>query len=145
MNNTAAESKETKTTTRSKQNKPAKVKQTTDGRLIGWLISFGLDQGGFAYEIRSGRSLISSTSSNDKGMLTVVHKSVSSPHAALSASSEHKVLLQDIFSDCGPYIRKPKQDSEQRVTAPTEIQHGDWVRIGAETRFQVCLIDGPSR
>ncbi len=116
-----------------------------ENRLVGWLVSFEMDARGKSFEIRAGRSLLSSETGKDKRVITVQDDSISSPHVALSASTRHKVMVQDIFSDFGTYITKGNSGKESEVHGPTELEHGDWLRIGEKTRLQVCLIDGPRR
>jgi len=113
-------------------------------KLVGWLVSFGLDAAGEYFELRSGRTLISANNSNDNSTITLSENSVSSPHMAVSASASHKLLIQDIFSRHGTYITKSDDKEETRLEGPTQVEHGDWIRIGQNTRFQVCLIDGAS-
>lgn len=114
-------------------------------RLVGWLVSYDLDSKGKTFEIRAGRSLLSSDNSGDRRVITVRENSISSPHMAMSASSRHKVMIQDIFSEFGTYITKSDSGKEIEVRGPTELEHGDWLRVGEKTRLQVCLIDGPRR
>lgn len=123
------------------------------GRLVGWLVSYGLDTRGLAVEIRTGRSLI--TSENGvQGSIHVSDNTISMPHAALHASPRHKVVLQDIFSEYGTYLLRSSKSAakgaevtgaEISVTGPTELAHGDWIRFGEKTRFQVCIIDDSRR
>jgi len=113
-------------------------------KLIGWLVSFGLDDAGKYFELRSGRTLISAKNGNDTNTITLAETSVSAPHMALSASSSHKLLIQDIFSRHGTFITRSDEEEETRLNGPTPVEHGDWIRIGQNTRFQVCLIDGTS-
>lgn len=114
-------------------------------RLIGWLVSFGIADTGVAYEIRQGRTFISGGSDGEARTIALVDESVSAPHLAMNASPKHKVLVQDIFSDEGSFLCKSNSAEEMRITGPVYVEHGDWLRVGSNTRFQVCLIDGPSR
>jgi pSer/pThr/pTyr-binding forkhead associated (FHA) protein len=111
-------------------------------RLVGWLVSYGLDEKGFSYEIRSGRTLITSGALDTSSELQVEDRTVSAPHAALRANTKHKIMVLDIFSTNGTYLVKLGTDKEVPVTGPSKLEHGDWLRLGG-TRFQVCLIDGP--
>ena len=114
-----------------------------DNRLLGWLVSYGLDAKGAAFEIRAGRSLITAEKSGDKHTIAVREETISTPHAAINAvSRDHVVLLQDIFSDYGTFITRAGEREEIPVEGPVALEHGDWVRIGETVRFQVCLIDG---
>jgi hypothetical protein len=114
-------------------------------RLVGWLVSYGLDSQGASYEIRAGRLFVSSAPAGDVRTISVSENTVSSPHLAVSASPKHQVLIQDIFSEHGTYLTKAGSDKEQKVSGPTLLSHGDWVRIGERTRFQVCLIETGKR
>ena len=114
-----------------------------ENRLIGWLVSYALDSKGFAFELRSGRVLISGDDSADTAALVLDEESVSSPHAALRGSPQHKLLIQDIFSEHGSYVIRAGTDKESPVNGPTKLEHGDWLKIGNSTRFQVCLINDP--
>ena len=116
-----------------------------ENRLVGWLVSYEMDAKGRAFEIRAGRSMLSSENAQDKRVISVREQTVSSPHAALSASTRHKVMIQDIFSEFGTFLSRGNSSKEVEVNAPTELEHGDWLRIGERTRLQVCLIDGPRR
>jgi hypothetical protein len=117
-----------------------------NGRLVGWLVSYGLDAKGASFEIRSGRSFVTSESSTDGlRMIAVEDSSISAPHLALSATPKHRVMVQDIFSETGSYLCRSGDRDEKRIDGPTEVSHGDWLRVGENTRFQVCLIDGPGK
>jgi len=114
-------------------------------RLVGWLVSYQMDQLGRFFEIRSGRTIVSFDKAGAGRMITVDENGVSSPHLAINASARHRVMILDIFSENGSFITKSATGQERKVDGPTELEHGDWLRIGDKTRFQVCLIDGPSR
>ncbi len=116
-----------------------------EGRLVGWLVSYGLGEEGVSYEIRSGRSLISSEDVEANTTVVVKEGTISSPHLALKASEEHEVLVQDIFSGSGSYLIRNGESDETPIEGPVSLEHGDWIRVGDNTRFQVCLIDGASR
>ena len=116
-------------------------KSRNKNRLIGWLVSYALDPKGYTFELRSGRSLITSETEQADSVLNVINKSVSSPHAAMNATKNHQLFIQDIFSEAGSYIQKAGSDAEIAIKGTTNVEHGDWIRIGKSTKFQVCLID----
>lgn len=120
-------------------------KSQSGNRLVGWLVSYALDSKGRAYEIRSGRSFITANELPGQRGVTLADGTIECAHLALSASQRHKVMIQDIFSDSGTFVTKAGSPKETRVAGPMELEHGDWVRIGEKTRFQVCLIDGSAR
>jgi len=114
-------------------------------RLIGWLVSYGLDANGESFEIRAGRTMIGSRGNSGDRAIAITEETISAPHSALSASTRHTLTVQDIFSNHGSYISKAGSSSENKINGPVELEHGDWLRIGKNTRLQVCLIDGPSQ
>lgn len=113
-----------------------------NNRLIGWLVSYGLDEQGFSYEIRAGLSFVSANEMGEFRLLSLEDKSVSSPHAAMKACPKHTLRVQDIFSEHGSYILRDGETEESIIDGATEVRHGDWIRFGDSTRFQVCLING---
>lgn len=119
--------------------------QKENKRLVGWLISYGLDEEGAAYEIRTGRTFIGSKNGLDDCVITVNEGTIDAPHAAMSASAKHRIMVQDLFSDSGTFLTRSDNSKESKVSGPVELQHGDWLRLGDNTRFQLCLIDKPSR
>jgi hypothetical protein len=114
-----------------------------NNRLLGWLVSYGLDAQGASFEIRAGRSLLTTRPLGDSREIVVAEESISAPHAALNAvSRDDIVLIQDIFSDYGTFITRSGEREENPVEGAVVLHHGDWIRFGETVRFQVCLIDG---
>jgi len=122
-------------------------------RLIGWLVSYGLDSNGIAFELRSGRIFVSSGSlmpsgqndidgKNQNKCIVINDESVSPLHLAINATASHQLFIQDIFSEHGTFLKRSGESEEKKITGACEIRHGDWIRIGEKNRFQVCLIHG---
>ena len=111
-------------------------------RLIGWLISYALDKRGKAFELRSGRYLLSKKGLDATRTIALDLADLSSPHLALHASTKKSLLVQDIFSEGGTYLRRSGASEETRIAGPVKLEHGDWIRVGNNTKFQVCLVDG---
>ena len=118
---------------------------TQNGRLIGWLVSYALDSKGRPFELRTGRHFISAGQAQLDRVIAVSEQTVSTPHMAINALPKHKIIVQDIFSEYGTFITKSGSNQETAVSGPVEIGHGDWLRVGKNMRFQVCLIDAPLR
>lgn len=114
-------------------------------RLVGWLVSYQLEDLGKAYEIRVGRTLIGGKGSGNGRMIALDTRDVSSPHVAMNASPKHRLMAQDVFSESGSFVARADSGDERPLSGPTELKHGDWLRIGTSMRFQVCLIEGVSR
>ena len=112
-----------------------------DNRLVGWLISYALDEMGASFELRAGRSFITSEKKGDRHTISIQENSISQPHAALNALGQEKILFfQDVFSERGSFITRAGSPKEEQICGPIELKHGDWIRIGEATKFQVCLL-----
>lgn len=119
------------------------------GKLIGWLVSYAGNAQGQAHELRTGRFIVSSPAGQagnaEERLIAIEEQSVSAPHAAMNALPNHKLVVQDIFSQHGSYLTKANSAQETPITGPVEVGHGDWIRLGERTRFQVCLVDAPAK
>ena len=109
-----------------------------------------MDEMGKAFEIREGRTLISARDEGKgvKGQspsITLEARDLSSPHLAMRGTKRHQLFAQDVFSEQGSFLSKADDNKEVPIEGPTELSHGDWIRLGGETRFQVCLIEGIGR
>ncbi len=119
--------------------------QKPSNSLIGWLVTYvGNDRGSY-YELRGGRSFISSGIIQGERLMNLDAKEVGVAHALLNASTEHQVMLQDLFSSNGTFVTRSGSGDETAVSGPTELGHGDWVRFGENVKFQLCLIHGNSK
>ena len=116
-----------------------------NGRLIGWLVSYHLDQKGKSFEIRSGRTFITGKEIPAERQLNFSDREIATAHMVVNASPRHKVMIQDCFSPAGSFVVRKGSEHVEQISGPIEIQHGDLIRIGGQFRLQVCLIDGPSR
>ncbi len=112
-------------------------------RLIGWLVSYEHNQLGESFEIRAGRTLVSSEDSEGERTLTLEADDICSPHSAMRASSTHRVMVQDVFSTHGTFVTRGGSRNEEKVSGPIEVKHGDWLRFGQNVKYQVCLIEAP--
>lgn len=115
------------------------------GRLVGWLVSYGLNERGLAHEVRSGRTFLGSEDDSLGMAIVVDDSSIDSLHLAIKANQKHRVVIQDVFSSTGTFIQRVGTDQEARLEGPTEIEHGDWIRVGNSTRFQFCHIQISAR
>jgi hypothetical protein len=111
--------------------------QEVTGRLFGWLVSY-VNPKGDAVELREGKFFVSRTSLKASDLI-LDDESVSTPHAMVSVSSSDGLRVQDLMSERGVFVRPQAGDSYQRVGDVTELQHGDWLRIG-DVEFLVSLI-----
>ncbi len=111
-------------------------------KLVGWLVTYQENQRGAYYELREGRSFIANGYVSGERVIPLSDSKLSNPHSVIFASPQQRVEIQDVFSDSGTYVRRSGSSDEIMVSGPTQLEHGDWLRIGEQTKFQLCLING---
>ena len=117
-------------------------KRDQAGRLYGWLVSFR-NANGNALELREGKFFVTSSSLKEND-LVLDHPTVSTPHALVSVSSERGLLVQDLMSDRGVFLRASDDDTYRKEEETFRLEHGDWIRFGDE-EFLVTLVPSPPR
>lgn len=125
---------------RSKQSRSSEASpevSTRKGRLFGWMVSYA-DPDGEALELREGKFFVSSSSLKDTD-LVIDHESVSTPHAIVTVSATKGLLVQDLMSERGVFVRGQEADTYRREEEIAPLDHGDWVRFG-DVEFLVSLI-----
>jgi len=106
------------------------------GRLFGWLVSFE-NPDGRAIELRGGRFFITGTGIRDSDLI-LEDQSISTPHA-LMAITDRGLMIQDLMSDRGTFIRSQGDSQYRREELAVELQHGDWLRFG-DVEFLVTIV-----
>lgn len=108
-----------------------------EGILHGWLVNFS-DPKGVGYELREGKFFVSHTplKAND---FVLNHPSVSTPHALMTLSDEYGLLVQDLMSETGVFVRREGDAIYRKEEEAVILGHGDWIRFGEE-EFLVTLI-----
>lgn len=112
------------------------------GRLFGWLVSFESPDGR-SIELREGKFFI--TGSSIRGTdLVIEDPSISTPHALMSVSAEHGLLLQDLMSERGVFVRVDERGQYKREDGVVQLRHGEWVRFG-DVEFLLTVVPGGDR
>ncbi len=106
------------------------------GRLFGWLVSFE-NPDGRAIELRGGRFFITGTSIRDTDLI-LEDQSISTPHALMSIT-DRGMMVQDLMSDRGTFVRSRGDSQYRREDGIIEVQHGDWLRFG-DVEFLVTIV-----
>ncbi len=114
-----------------------KMGKMRPGRLFGWLVSFESPDGR-AIELREGKFFVTGTSIRGTD-LVVEDPSISTPHALMSVSSEGGLLIQDLMSDRGVFVRSGDRGQYQREDGIVHVSHGDWIRFG-DVEFLVTIV-----
>jgi hypothetical protein len=108
------------------------------GRLFGWLVSYE-NADGRAIELRAGRFFVTGTTIRGSDLI-LEDQSISTPHALMSIN-ERGLLLQDLMSERGTFVRSPGEAQYRREEGIIEVQHGDWIRFG-DVEFLVTIVPG---
>jgi len=107
------------------------------GRLFGWLVSFE-SADGRAIELREGKFFVTGTSIRGTD-LVIEDPSISTPHAMMSVNAERGLLIQDLMSDRGIFVRAGERGQYRREENLVEVKHGDWIRFG-DVEFLVTIV-----
>lgn len=119
------------------QRGPKPAGETTKGKLYGWLVSYAEDRG-VAIELRDGKFFVSRSSLKGTDLI-LDDDSISTPHALFGVNVNDGLIIQDLMSDRGVFVRRRVGEAYQRVLESTKLEHGDWVRFG-DVEFLVALI-----
>jgi hypothetical protein len=106
------------------------------GRLFGWLVSFE-NPDGRAIELRGGRFFITGSNIRDTDLI-LEDQSISTPHALMSIT-DRGMMVQDLMSDRGTFVRSRGDSQYRREDGIIEVQHGDWLRFG-DVEFLVTIV-----
>lgn len=113
------------------------VKKDLKGRLFGWLVSFK-NQSGKAFELREGKFFVTKSSLKENDLI-INDDSISTPHALMTVSKNNGLILQDLMSETGIYLKHDKDAEYEKQEAPFKVTHGDWVKFG-NVEYLVSLI-----
>ena len=109
-------------------------------RIVGFFISFDKIENGEVFEIRVGRWLLTSRTTDHGDNILIDDESVSPLHAIVRATSEGKVQVLDQLSEFGTGVTRVGSSQEDEVAgAMVNLSHGDRVRFG-KRHFVVCIV-----
>lgn len=106
------------------------------GRLFGWLVSFE-NPDGRAIELRGGRFFITGSNIRESDLI-LEDQSISTPHALMSIK-DRGLMIQDLMSERGTFIRSSGDSQYRREEGIIEVEHGDWIRFG-DVEFLVVVV-----
>lgn len=107
------------------------------GRLFGWIVSFK-NPNGKAFELREGKFFVTKNSLKENDLI-INDESISTPHAMVTISKNNGLVVQDLMSDMGIFLKHSKDDEYEKQELPFKITHGDWVKFG-NVEYLVSLI-----
>jgi hypothetical protein len=110
----------------------------SQGDLVGWLVNFSTNAQGAGIEIRGGRFFVGRQNVRGHDLL-IPDQSISTPHCMVTASKSDGLLIQDLMSEGGTYVKRKGTDSYVRIHHAVSVEHGDWLKIG-EYEVLVCFV-----
>lgn len=114
----------------SKNNDDDEVKTRANRKLVGWLVSYTIDEMGIDFKLYEGKNSIGSSSDND---ITVFQdKSISGKHATILFRNG-KFKLKDEFSTNGTYLNDEIVEDETPV-----LKDNDIIKVG-NTIFKIKI------
>lgn len=117
-----------------------RVKDPSDGVLVGFLVSFEGDTKGAFVELRSGRAVITSEPCSSGTAIVIDHPSVSPMHAILRIQEGGEVHVLDQLSEYGTRIFRAESANQEILSGDkSTLRHGDVVVFGSYA-FHVCLV-----
>ena len=131
-----AEPRDDRNPSPSKQSAAPRPGKVHPGRLAGWLVSYE-NPDGRAIELRSGRFFVTDTPIRGSDLI-IEDQSISTPHALLSIT-DRGLMIQDLMSERGTFIRSEGDAQYRREDGIIEVRHGDWIRFG-DVEFLVTLV-----
>ncbi len=107
------------------------------GRLFGWLVNYN-EPNGTSIELREGRFFVSSTQLRPTD-LVLDDSTISTPHAMFTVGLDTGIVIQDLKSERGVFIRERDASTYRREYDSATLEHGDWIRFG-DLEFLVSII-----
>jgi hypothetical protein len=111
------------------------------GRLFGWFVSYE-NPDGRAIELREGKFFVTGSSIRPTDLI-LEDPSISTPHALMAVSAEGGLVIQDLMSDRGVFVRSSGGGGYRREEGTVHVAHGDWVRFG-DVEFLVIIVPNGS-
>jgi hypothetical protein len=107
------------------------------GRLFGWFVSYE-NPDGRAIELREGKFFVTGSSIRPSDLI-LEDPSISTPHALMAVSGDGGMIIQDLMSDRGVFVRSLSGGGYRREEGTVRVEHGDWVRFG-DVEFLVIVV-----
>jgi hypothetical protein len=109
-----------------------------DATLVGWFVNYSTNAKGLSFEIRVGRQFVGRQSLRGDDLI-IQDSAVSTPHCLLDVDGSTHVMLQDLMSEQGTYVKKNGNSEYERIDSSIQLEHGDRVKLGSY-ELVICLI-----
>jgi hypothetical protein len=109
-----------------------------DATLVGWFVNYSTNAKGLSFEIRVGRQFVGRQSLRGDDLI-IQDSAVSTPHCLLQVDDSTHVMLQDLMSEQGTYVKKNGSSEYERIDSSIQLEHGDRVKLGSY-ELVICLV-----
>jgi len=106
--------------------------------LIGWFVNYSTNRSGVPFEIRLGKQFIGRQELRGDDLI-IQDSAVSTPHCLLQVDDARTVLLQDLMSENGTFVKKRGESEYHQLESSIKLEHGDRVKLGSYELI-VCLV-----
>ena len=117
--------------------KAPEVSAEAPGRLFGWLVSYD-DEQGQSIELREGKFFVCQ-SQIKPGDLVLDDESISSPHALVRINADAGIVVQDLMSETGTFVKSQGEEEYVAETEAIQLENGDWLKLG-DLEFLLALV-----
>lgn len=108
-----------------------------EGQLVGWLVNYSTNVMGNSFELRIGRRFVGRQMLRQDDLI-IQDSAVSTPHALLHVDGQ-QVVIQDLMSESGTYVKSQGSLDFIKIEASTRLLHGDILKLG-NYELIVCLV-----
>ena len=110
-----------------------------ESKLIGFLVSYDRLPNGEAFDLRTGRLMVTSQGT-EPNSLVISDDTVSPMHAVMRISPEGEIQVLDQLSEYGTRIQRYGTTEEEQLSGEkSTVRHGDTIKFGNRA-FHVCLV-----
>ncbi len=108
--------------------------------IIGFLVSYDMDENGAVFELRTGRLIVTSEAPGAGNYLVVNDDTVSPMHAIMRITQDAEIQVLDQLSEFGTRIQRAGSEDQEELSGDKGVLgHGDLIMFG-ERKFHVCIV-----
>lgn len=116
-----------------------KIAPTKRTPIMGFLVSYDVDEVGEVTPLHTGRLIVSSEEVGSGNHLLVQDESVSPMHAIIRVNSQGEIQVLDQLSENGTTIRRATGEVVELSGDKAAVFHGDVISFG-NRKFHICLV-----
>lgn len=120
--------------------KESRVYWSKQAPVLGFLVSYDVDDNGEVFELRQGRVIVTSERAAHGDYLVIADESISPMHAILRITGAGEVQVLDQLSEFGTKIKRLGLETMEDLSGErSPVGHGDVIYFGKRS-FHVCMV-----